>query len=261
MTDLLAPIDLKVGRARALMAELDAMITAKLASDAHRFEKSLEPGGTQLMYRVRGVPAPDLEWSIRIGEIFHQLRSALNHLAWQLVLLDGGQPSRQTQFPILDRPPAAATDLLRQIADPEMLSLVDACQPYAGGADGRLSPFQAHGQPLWVLRRLNNIDKHRLLLVTLCVLDLDRIYWGGPPAPDPYLNTAGLTEGAVAARFDFHGQAPPPAFDPHLSLKIVINESEAPSIRHAEVCGVLASICNYVEWDVVDPIRPLFDRP
>jgi hypothetical protein len=89
MTDSLAPIDLKVRRARALMAELDAMITAKLASDAHRFEKSLDAGGSLLTYRVRDVPMPDLEWSIRIGEILHQLRSALDHLAWQLVLLDG----------------------------------------------------------------------------------------------------------------------------------------------------------------------------
>ncbi|HEX4110081.1 MAG TPA: hypothetical protein VHX88_18260 [Solirubrobacteraceae bacterium] len=260
MTDALAAMDFKVHRARTLIVELDRMITGNLASDRYRFEKSLEPGESRLTYRVHDVPTPDLEWSIRIGEILHQLRSTLDHLAWQLVLLDGTQPNRQTQFPILDCPPAATTDLLRQVADPEILSLVDACQPYAGGAGGPVSPSQAHGQPLWVLRCLNNIDKHRLLLVTLCVLDLDRVYWGGPPAPDPYLNTAGLTEGAVAARFDFHDQTPPPGFDPHLSLKIVINESEAPSIRHAEVCSILRNICNYVEWDVVDPMRALFDR-
>lgn len=123
-----------------------------------------------------------------------------------------------------------------------------------------MTPFQAHGQPLWVLRCLNNIDKHRLLLVTLCVLDLVNMYWGGSLAPDPYLNTAGLSEGAIAARFDFHDEAAPERFDPHLSLKIVINQSESPSIRHTEVCAVLADICSYVEWDVVRPMRPLFDR-
>ena len=105
MTDALAPIDLKVRRARALVAKLASLITSKLAPDAYRFEKSLEPGGSRVAYRVRDVPTADLEWSIRIGEVLHQLRSALDHLAWQLVLLDGARPSRQTQFPILDRAP------------------------------------------------------------------------------------------------------------------------------------------------------------
>jgi hypothetical protein len=259
MIDALVPIDLKVRRARALVAELGSLM-AKVAPDADRFEKSLEAGSNRLTYRVHGVPTPDLEWSIRIGEVLHQLRSALDHLAWQLVLIDGGRPSRQTQFPILDHPPTAVSELLRQVHDPEILGFVDWCQPYHGGAGGPLTRFQAHGQPLWVLRCLNNIDKHRLLLVTLCVLDLDHMYWGGPPAPDPYLNTAGLSEGAIAAWFDFHNQTPPEWFDPHLSLKIVINESDAPSIRHTEVCAVLANICNFVEWDVVGPMRPLFER-
>ncbi|HEV3192837.1 MAG TPA: hypothetical protein VGY54_20165, partial [Polyangiaceae bacterium] len=36
-----------------------------------------------------------------IGEFLHDLRSALDHIAWQLVMNNGGEPTRDTSFPIL----------------------------------------------------------------------------------------------------------------------------------------------------------------
>ena len=51
--------------------------------------------------RVKGGPPtfPD-EWGVLIGEIAHNLRSALDGLAWQLALLKTTAPYDRTAFPI-----------------------------------------------------------------------------------------------------------------------------------------------------------------
>jgi len=40
---------------------------------------------------------------VLLGDWAHNLRSALDHLMWQLVILYGGTPNRRTQFPIFQR--------------------------------------------------------------------------------------------------------------------------------------------------------------
>jgi hypothetical protein len=40
-----------------------------------------------------------------IGEFLHNTRSSLDHLAWQLVLSNSGEPSLATCFPILQTAP------------------------------------------------------------------------------------------------------------------------------------------------------------
>ena len=43
-------------------------------------------------------------WGVLIGEILHNLRSALDHLIWQLVILETGAPptTTKTAFPIFE---------------------------------------------------------------------------------------------------------------------------------------------------------------
>jgi hypothetical protein len=95
-----------------------------------------------------------------IGEFLHNLRSSLDHLAWQLVLHNGGQPTEGTSFPILKVGPTP--DKKGQQRPPyvdggmssDALALIEAAQPYKQGAGYASSP-------LWVLNQLWNIDKHR----------------------------------------------------------------------------------------------------
>jgi hypothetical protein len=91
------------------------------------------------------------------GDVVHNLRSALDHVAWQLVLTNGGTPvepgsgRRATQFPILTDEPGTLE--VAGVLSSEALDIVRAAQPYASpGRPGRL---------LAALRHISNTDKHR----------------------------------------------------------------------------------------------------
>ena len=59
-----------------------------------------EDDPSTLVYRVTRVPDIDPIIAAITGDIVHNLRSALDHVAWQLVVLDNGQPTRDTVFPL-----------------------------------------------------------------------------------------------------------------------------------------------------------------
>jgi len=95
-----------------------------------------------------------------IGEFLHNLRSALDHLAWRLVEQNGGKTTEDTRFPILWEPPPANK---KGVAPPphvsggvsaDALAIIECAQPYKWGVR-----FAEH--PLWLLHGLWNIDKHR----------------------------------------------------------------------------------------------------
>ena len=44
---------------------------------------------------------PPIEWSISIGEIVYHLRSSLDHLVYNLVCENGGNPTRTNSFPVI----------------------------------------------------------------------------------------------------------------------------------------------------------------
>jgi hypothetical protein len=110
-----------------------------------------------------GIP---LRWGVIIGEIVHDLRSALDHLVSQLVVLNKGSPDRRHFFPILDTEPSRGFKIdtcwdtqgglkhgpLRGISN-EALAVIEAAQPY-NRDDGVL---------LSRLHFLWNADKHRHL--------------------------------------------------------------------------------------------------
>lgn len=95
-------IDSKFTRSRRLLAELRGEIDAFLAIGAYRVEQIEEPSG-DLVYRSRVDAQPPVEWSVLIGDIVHNARSALDHLAYALVIRDGGTPDEHTYFPITDQ--------------------------------------------------------------------------------------------------------------------------------------------------------------
>jgi hypothetical protein len=95
-----------------------------------------------------------------IGEFLHDTRSALNHLARQLVLQNGGTPTDDSGFPVWMRAPVAKKDgkqAMPNVAGGVSIAartIIHEAQPYQWEGN-----YSSH--PIWVLDKLWNIDKHR----------------------------------------------------------------------------------------------------
>jgi len=121
---------------------------------------------------VEVLKQPPLKLGVLAGDCAHNLRGCLDHLIYQLALLDtGGKAPRDTCFPVARSEgeylgiPSGETRSLRDRAlagvSEEHRALVDAEQPYVG-RPRRL----ADKHPLAVLNAFSNTDKHRLVSPT-----------------------------------------------------------------------------------------------
>jgi hypothetical protein len=115
---------------------------------------------------------PPFEWSVRIGEIVHNLRAALDNLACAMAVEHSRAECEHTEFPIFDSPATFAavrrrqrggvsTDPIRAL-HPDAQAVIEGLQPYHSG-----DPQQ---DPLWLLYNLSNIDKHRLFHLSIWAL-------------------------------------------------------------------------------------------
>lgn len=142
------------------------------------FAEGVRTFTTQAPYRVNGehhratnelvftavanpeCPPIPIDLALEAGEVAHQLRSALDHLVWQLVVANTGQPPGGTKssFPIFrheagyrERAPAAIAGVSAMAE-----RRIEACQPFKAGA-------AAEETLTWAVHELNNTDKHRLI--------------------------------------------------------------------------------------------------
>jgi len=114
--------------------------------------------------------------AVFVGDVVHNLRCALDHLAFQLALYhrDGSltpQQERAVQFPISD-----SEEKFRKKRDrylgyiaPEHRTIIEGLQPYHGLAGRPDSWSGPYIHQLALLRNLSDTDKHRMLTPILAV--------------------------------------------------------------------------------------------
>jgi len=119
-------------------------------------------GLAQFALSVSEVVPVSPHFPMLIGDCVHNLRSALDHLATELVVAEGNVPDERTAFPIWEdrlierKGKTAERNLwISGGVDLRALAVIEEAQPYH-----RVEDPTAH--PLWVLRELSNMDKHRL---------------------------------------------------------------------------------------------------
>lgn len=124
--------------------------------EPYRFFSEEEAGTGDKVYRVQVIENPPPRFAAIVGDIVHNLRSALDLLAWQLVEAGGGTPGKNTMFPIRATKEAFETTGLAQVngASKDAIRILKALKPYKGG-------YAA----LWRLHRLDANDKHNLLVI------------------------------------------------------------------------------------------------
>jgi hypothetical protein len=205
------------------------------------------------------VPVLDPGWLTIIGDCLHNLRSALDHLAWQLVLLDGQKPSFATSFPVRRTKDESRPLLLPKVCRQDILTAIEQVQPYSDVGNPADPPVL---NPLWALHRLNIIDKHRLVVVVVHTLNLGETYWGWSgdvEAPNFYLHPVAVTQdGTPVASFDFHGTKPPEDFGPSAALHLVVNEPQLPNLTLDGVENFLAGVIFHIEFMLTTVFGPLF---
>lgn len=150
-------IQTKIERAQKNFEGLSSRIAFHCANEKVR----LETATRQAADPNAGYDEPETvyEYSIDVGEIAYNLRSALDHLIWQLVSANGKSTNPRHEFPIF----IDAGDYDKSVGD-QLRGLDDRQR----GMIESFQPFQDNrsvGPHLWMLHKICNIDKHRYLNV------------------------------------------------------------------------------------------------
>ena len=270
MMSTLDGVDRKIARAEAHIAELKDLLKGVIDPSRNFFSNEVDSETGEYVIYAHNVPVVPPEAAVILGEFFFDLRSALDHLAWQLVLLDGGTPGENTSFPIRStlfnkKGDLIPTQLTPRLKSQTILDLLEDVQPYRGvdrGPESPRTPAAFQNSHLWQLQHFNNIDKHRVLLVVVCSFDFGNMWWGsneGDPTPRIRFRTDAVNEGDPVAWFDFGGQPAPANFDPHPALHISLRERMVPQLWQHDVAEVLGTYVFWVKEYVLDwRFRPLF---
>jgi hypothetical protein len=138
----------------SLKSEIDTF------NQRHPYEIVTEEELNTSTYVIRIVHPPLLEALqavLTFGDFVSCLRASLDYLAWQLALLNGTWPTRETCFPICEKNTVDAQVKIAKatfgIPDPA-IAVMKSLQPYQSGDAYKSSH-------LWRLNMLWNIDKHR----------------------------------------------------------------------------------------------------
>lgn len=243
--------DVKVERARLHLDALHDANQRLLLDPAYKFVGQIYRNGLDHVYFADNPPSPDATWALIIGDCVHNLRSALDHLAWQLVILAGNTPTEQTQFPIS---PKLCTPKVAGGISGQATRLIESIQP-----KHRRNPI---GERLWRIRVLDIIDKHRQLLAVAAVVRLTGTTWDavhGSPPPDSAMtySRVGLEHKKMAVKFTF--ETPQLDLDPNLNLfsRIAFDKAET-LVGGQDATKVLEDLIVCLETDIRPLFAPLF---
>jgi hypothetical protein len=147
----------KVNRANRHIDELHSVIRRYIDTSPYKIGRKTDPQTGEVVYYLLEAPPIPEEMALIAGDVLQNLRSALDHLAWALVETNGCRPNERTCFPIMEGKPLTRDDKNRfdrkiEGMGQEAKDIIRSLNPYKGGNDD-----------LWLLHRLNNIDKHRTI--------------------------------------------------------------------------------------------------
>jgi hypothetical protein len=133
-----------------------------------RQEETDDLGDTWTVVYCESVAEIPLRFSLLAGDLVHNLRSALDYLAYQLVRLDNGKPGRRTAWPIFGEKPVGRSlsrynAMVKGIKNEDALVMIDWFQPHK-------KPANLLRENLELLAELDNIDKHRLVRPAVTLL-------------------------------------------------------------------------------------------
>ncbi len=158
VNERLKHVALKIERAKKHVMDLQSELITFLESGPYKVGAKHDLETRKLIYYVTSADPVSESLPLIAGDAIQNLMTALDHLAYQIVCSDTGDnppcPHR-IYFPVADDAAKYEVGKRRKLegAHQDTFDAIDAIKPYKGGND-----------LLWILYRLNNIEKHRLLL-------------------------------------------------------------------------------------------------
>jgi hypothetical protein len=150
----------KLDRAAELRDSFHAESTRYLNSNPYGVLRKDNRKTKKCTFYVTRVPDVPPSLIAIVGDALHNLRSALDHLAWQIVIKAGNTPTTATAFPIcndIEHHKSVSPERMKGMSQ-AAIDAINDLKPYKGGGDPE--------NLLWCLHRLDAIDKHRLLVTT-----------------------------------------------------------------------------------------------
>ena len=252
-------ISLKIIRAERHRKELGNLISTFLKSPAYSLFVDQEKENGYYIVRVRVLGLPPDEVSSIIGDIVHNLRSALDHLACQFVLDTGAKPTFDTAFPIFADPPNTSGKRLRKwkrmtegMSD-DAIAFLDDCQPYKI----RHLPEPHH---LSLLSTLSNWDKHHDILVAGHYFGGFEISGFGLAELIEQPTLVSIEDGAEICRFRTIGEKNGKV-EVGLSAQFTLcfDSPAKPILNEELILDLLGSIHTYVSMDVLKNVTNNFN--
>src|SRR5271157_1548995 len=155
-TDRLILVSVKVHRAKKHLRDLESELASFGMKDFYAVTTNADSQIAQTSHNLNKQRILTFDTLGLAGDVIHNLRSALDHLAYQLAWVGSGEEprSRRIEFPIAKDATTYERDKARKVEGmrPEVVKVIDALKPYKGGNDA-----------LWRIHELDNIDKHRIL--------------------------------------------------------------------------------------------------
>lgn len=213
---------------------------------AYQTDENFKPGFGCI--RFHGLSEPDPLLSVLIGEAAYNLRSALDHLMYAMVIAEGGVPHGQTAFPICRTRTAWH--------DGKNKKRIKGLKPFGRRLQAlhRLQPYRnrpANKHPLVLLDAIMNADKHRHLVVAKLTQEPTGRFFGDGPVFVPTGFRRDLKPGDVLTVYPL----PTPEviatnkFNVEAKVGLVF---DAPGIiRGKPVRSTFARIIRHIEVDVL----------
>ena len=214
--------------------------------------RQYEPTEGGVIYRIDRVIQLGDDWPLIVGDAIHDLRSALDHLMWQLAIVYlGRQPKKaewnNIQFPEVRNLKDFNGNRFLKYVRPIDVDRLKPLQPYKRVGRGQLHPLPK-------LIRLSNIDKHRKLHLLVVIpaggsftnrTDAFRDCVADPTTPGPEGQPAAIVHHIAPRR-------PPRAGD--VILRVLVRPTGPnPDVEFD------AKITGYVGLGRLGPVIPMMD--
>jgi hypothetical protein len=204
-----SPIDARLAWAEAHRARVRDL-AAGWAAAALRTDTTLDRERGVWVYRAEVVGTPPADIALALGDVLHHARATLDNLVG---VLRGGA-TEDSAFPITTDAATFDKDPQRKLAGVPAWARapIRMVQPFAN------TPWRGVGEALARLHKAAILDRHRALLLSGALIDIDRTH---AATSDPGSPQFGLHEGGRVLTLEYPADA---HVTPHTAADVIVRE-------------------------------------